>query len=72
MSEQPKIVTRCPYCGGQSFFIGEGWHLICARLDCAMPSLDESIAHLKHEIELAYLRGKDYERERIKTVLGLA
>src|SRR5690606_20281477 len=31
------VQGRCPACGGDSLFLGEGGHVTCSRLDCPNP-----------------------------------
>lgn len=42
-----KIVTRCPSCGRQSLFIGEGGHLTCSVIGCKQPIVEAAFEHLE-------------------------
>ena len=50
---ESQINTPCPACGATSLFIGEGGHLICARVPtdhsdgCHSPSVEETVNALK-------------------------
>lgn len=35
-----RIVTRCPACGNQTLFVGEGGHLTCSWLECPAPGVE--------------------------------
>lgn len=42
-----KITTRCPSCGHQTLFIGDGGHLTCSWLDCTEPGVETAIKKLQ-------------------------
>lgn len=44
---EPRIVTRCPSCGSQTLFIGDGGHLTCALIGCPNPSVGRATDQLK-------------------------
>ena len=47
----PKIATRCPGCGAESLFIGNGGHLTCAVLRCSQPSVEAAMEELRAALE---------------------
>ena len=39
MNENGRITNRCPSCGHQTLFVGNGGYLTCSWLGCKAPSL---------------------------------
>jgi hypothetical protein len=61
MSQQPheQIVTRCPTCGGQTLFIGDGGHLTCSWLKCVEPSVAHAIERTAKLLDLEHTRAAE-------------
>ena len=59
MTDPERIVTRCPTCGNQTLFIGEGGHLTCSWLTCPEPGIGRAIEVFKDRAaEADRLRGQ--------------
>jgi len=46
-----RIRTRCPSCGHDTLFIGNGGHLTCSLIGCKQPVVERAIDDLRAEVE---------------------
>jgi len=46
-----RIRTRCPSCGHDTLFIGNGGHLTCSLIGCRQPVVERAIDDLRAEVE---------------------
>lgn len=50
MTDQPRIVDRCPTCGSQSLFIGTGGYLTCSVIGCKEPGVGVAITKMQSRL----------------------
>jgi hypothetical protein len=80
VTENVKIVDRCPSCGHQTLFIGSGGWLTCSWLSCKAPGLEEAFAkardavlragQLERALDVARLEAAAMRLERDREIAG--
>lgn len=67
MEQQPKIADRCPSCGHQSLFIGEGGWITCGNLStCKEPGLTHYLRALRERDEKRMERDQAFIQAAIR------
>lgn len=80
VTENVRIVDRCPSCGHQTLFIGSGGWLTCSWLSCKAPGLSSAFAQahdavlragqLQHELDEARAEAAAMRVERDREIAG--
>lgn len=49
----PRVQGRCPTCGSESLFLGEGGYVTCSWIECSRPDHASDVlgAHAPHDCE---------------------